>query len=120
MSASTDSSPEKPKKYTPRLPENRWGAIFATHARRVRLLGDNNLLPTDWRDWTMRYVAGLLKTCKHTTGTIFEVENEHGVWGVEICNDCGIQVTRECPHISNTWHADGALLICDNCGVDGT
>jgi hypothetical protein len=89
--------------WTPRLPDLQWRAIFATHARRIQLLGDANLLPDDWRKWAEKYVEG-----------------KHGVWGVEICNDCGTQTVRECAHISMRWRADDSLLICDNCGIDGT
>jgi hypothetical protein len=106
--------------WTPRLPDLQWRAIFATHARRIQLLGDANLLPDDWRKWAEKYVEGKLKRCPHTVCSLFEVENEHGVWGVEICNDCGTQTVRECAHISMRWRADDSLLICDNCGIDGT
>jgi len=59
--------------------------------------------------------------CQHTSGMMFEVENEHGVWGVILCTDCGgVQMGPECPHVKCTWHEDGKVLICDNCGIDGT
>lgn len=79
------------------------------------------MLPDNWRLWLQdRYLSGL-KSCSHTTRTLVEVENEYGVWGVEICNNCGHLVEGpQCPHVSNTWHADGQVLLCDNCGIDGT
>lgn len=59
--------------------------------------------------------------CEHTTRTLVEVENQHGIWGCEICQDCGRQVAGpECPHVHNTWHFDGRILVCDNCAMDVT
>lgn len=58
--------------------------------------------------------------CPHTTSTMFEVSNKHGVWGVLVCDDCGRQNGRECPHVRCSWHLDGTILVCDNCGIDGT
>lgn len=86
-----------------------------------RIVGD--LLPVaghrpgNWREWTVIDVA---KNCPHTTCSVFEVENEHGIWGVEICTNCGTLVQRECPHVSNSWNEEGTVLTCDNCGIDGT
>lgn len=70
----------------------------------------------DWRELTKRD----LSKCPHTSGTIVEVENKHGYWGVEICNDCGEATLKECPHAHCSWHLDGKVLVCDNCGVDCT
>lgn len=72
-----------------------------------------------------RAVGGLKPKdgCKHSCGTLFEVHNAHGTWGIIICaeDDCGgIQSGPQCPHVSNTWNADGTALTCDNCGIDGT
>lgn len=59
--------------------------------------------------------------CPHTSGVFIEVENDHGVWGVIVCVNCGqLQGGPECPHESSTWNEDGSLLTCDNCGIDGT
>lgn len=74
------------------------------------------------RNWRARLAAMLTPQsgCTHTTGTMVEVENDHGVWGVIVCNGCGAQTARECPHEKCTWHADDTVLVCDNCGYDGT
>lgn len=58
--------------------------------------------------------------CRHTACTIVEVENARGKWGVEICNDCGQQVAHLCAHEKSEWMADGQVLLCLNCGSDGT
>lgn len=59
--------------------------------------------------------------CKHVQRTLVEVENEHGIWGSEICVECGRQVEGpQCPHVHNSWHLDGKILVCDNCGTDVT
>lgn len=74
-------------------------------------------LPVKWREFTVRDTS----ECPHTTGTMFEVHNAHGYWGIIICNDCGgIQGGPECPHVHCTWHFEDTVLICDNCGIDGT
>lgn len=81
------------------------------------LAEEGQTFTSDWRQFTVRSTAD----CPHTSGTMIEVENEHGVWGVIICNDCGrLQSGPECPHVLCTWHEEGKVLICDNCGVDGT
>lgn len=59
--------------------------------------------------------------CEHTTMAMLRVENANGVWVVEICVDCGRQVgDAHCEHVLSSWHLDGRILICDNCGIDGT
>lgn len=58
--------------------------------------------------------------CAHTQRYLIEVPTKHGVWGMEICTECGKQVARQCPHVRLTWHEDGTVLLCDNCGIDGT
>lgn len=59
--------------------------------------------------------------CKHTVATFVEVENDHGVWGMEVCIECGrVSEGPQCPHVHCTWHFEGRLLICDNCGTDCT
>lgn len=64
---------------------------------------------------------GELGPCQHTHRNMFEVENAHGIWGVEICVDCGQLVNGpECPHVHCSWHLEGAILVCDNCGTDCT
>jgi hypothetical protein len=108
------------KKYPPRLHERGYGSAIRFHVKRVQLLQKNNLLPDNWRQWLQHYVDTLLKLCPHTTCTIVEVEGPHGIWGVEICNDCGTLTARECPHVCMIWHEEGQALICSNCGVDGT
>lgn len=113
------------KSYKPREDIRHRGDVIRTHAERTqRLQGtwkDGEvvtpcLLPADWRKGTLID----LSHCQHTVCSFFEVENEHGIWGMEICNNCGTQVRRECPHVSNTWNPEGTVLTCDNCGIDGT
>lgn len=83
---------------------------------------DNVPLTLDTRMFPAREISPFKdqEDCKHTTSTMFEVSNQYGVWGVLICDECGRQSGRECPHVRSTWHLDGTILICDNCGVDGT
>lgn len=87
-----------------------------------KLLAEHVALPrdeTDDRRWRERTVIDFTG-CPHTTCSLIEVENDNGVWGMEICVKCGVQVRRECPHTINDWNDDGTLLRCRNCGVDGT
>lgn len=59
-------------------------------------------------------------SCPHVTCRLVEIETELGTWGVEICERCGQQVQRECAHGKSVWLADGTVLLCLNCGSDGT
>lgn len=116
-----ESSTEQTPKHTPRLHNPAHGAMIRSHAARVQVLERAHLLPADWRSSLERYVADhLIARCQHVTRTFIEVEGQHGKWGVEICDDCGVQVARECPHATMIWCADGTALICTNCGHDGT
>lgn len=69
-----------------------------------------------WRRETLFNFKG----CTHTVETIVEIENEHGKWGMAICVRCANVNLIECPHVDMEWHLDGQLLICRNCGIDGT
>lgn len=111
--------------YKPRENMRYRAVTIRAHAARVRRLEATyengketraDLLPDGWRKWTLID----LSNCQHTASSFFEVENEHGVWGVLVCNNCGTQVHRECPHVSNSWNEEGSVLTCDNCGIDGT
>lgn len=122
-------SPQGERKYKPRLRSPQYDYAINEHAARVKLLGDNrdaktnvhhSLLPADWRSGLKHFVDEALKNCPHTSRAFIEVENEHGIWGVEICNECAAMVARECPHVESIWNADGTALICTNCGNDGT
>lgn len=90
------------------------------HVKTVTALQEADVLPPNWRTWTEIDFSTFAGGCPHTVCSIFEVENKNGVWGVEICNGCGEQVVKECPHDRLTWQVDGKALICDNCGHDGT
>lgn len=99
------------------------GRMFiASHVARVSLLQERHLLPPNWRQWVTEGLPSVFspERCEHVHRTLIEVATAHGVWGMEICASCGEQVAKECPHIRLTWHDDGQVLICDNCGVDGT
>lgn len=126
MTQPTGSVTEGPKKYTPRLRSPQYDRFIRAHLKTVKVLEGAGLLvdsviPGDWRSWIAQKVErDLLRTCNHTVCSIFEVENEHGVWGVEICNNCGAQTAKECPHVQLEWREDGTALICTNCGHDGT
>ena len=58
--------------------------------------------------------------CTHEHCSVVRVESEYGAWDLEVCVRCGQQVTRQCPHLKNEWRLDGKVLVCLNCGVDGT
>jgi hypothetical protein len=93
----------------------------ASHDELEQLASAQAAMPRDesrrgWRNRTKFWFTN----CRHTSCTLVEVENERGRWGVEICNDCGHQVARECPHEKSEWFADGQVLLCLNCGSDGT
>ena len=62
----------------------------------------------------------LRKACLHIQRVLVEVETDYGVWGMEICTDCGDQVAKECAHGRSDWQLDDQLLVCGNCGYDGT
>lgn len=105
-----------PRSYTPRSTSEQRAVLVNNLAQRAAREAQNGELPSDWRDRTLYD----LSSCIHTVCTIIEVENKHGVWGVEICDNCGAQVAKECAHVSNTWNEAGTALTCDNCGKDGT
>lgn len=69
-----------------------------------------------WRANTVRDFSD----CPHTYTAFVEVMNNHGVWVIGICKNCGVSEPPQCQHVSNSWNADGSLLTCDNCGIDGT
>jgi hypothetical protein len=90
-------------------------------AQHLQFIHGNESLPADWRRWPSDHLQCFsAEQCSHTQRFLIEVPTKHGVWGMEICASCGEQVGKECPHVHLTWHNDGQLLICDNCGVDGT
>lgn len=105
-----------PKVYTPR----EWSPaqkLLIHDQIRIHRRVDEGSQVGDWRKLTVLDTSD----CSHTSGTMFEVENAHGIWAVVICNDCGqFQSPPQCAHVQNTWHEDGKVLICDNCGSDGT
>lgn len=117
------------KRYTPRLRSPHYDHQINAHAKRAKVLSDymdpisgrnTPLLPHDWRLGLMPLVEQILSRCSHTQRAMFEVENDHGIWGVEICVECGTQVAKECPHVQSEWNEAGTALICTNCGIDGT
>lgn len=129
MEPSTERTQTLGGKYSPRLRSPQYDHLINGHAKRMALLSahvnpqtrqPHPLLPHDWRRELTVHVEEMLKRCSHTSRSFIEVENEHGVWGVEICSNCGQQVARECPHVESVWNADGTALICTNCGNDGT
>lgn len=72
--------------------------------------------PSGWRQRTLFDFSA----CSHTAMHMVEIPTPYGKWGMMICVNCGAQVRKECLHVHCTWHVDGKVLICDNCGVDGT
>ena len=97
----------------PRFTGPEHDAKMTAHAEEMQAKG----FPRDWRT-SLLYD---LSDCPHTQRRMFEVENEHGIWGVEICVNCGLLVAGpECPHVSCHWNEAGTMLQCDNCGIDGT
>ena len=56
------------------------------------------------------------RKCPHTQASIVHV----GGWDVEICTRCGAEVGKHCRHEKMEWLVDGRILICVNCGIDGT
>lgn len=58
--------------------------------------------------------------CPHTSMSYHEIETDLGTWIVEICLRCGQQVSRGCTCGKSVWMADGQVLLCLNCGSDGT
>lgn len=69
-----------------------------------------------FREWTRFDFS----KCRHVEERIVEIENEHGKWGMAICIRCAHVNTVECPHVKNEWRLDGKILVCENCGADGT
>lgn len=112
------SQHEHPRvKYTSRPVSPEFAEKLAGHLqRRVELERAGRAGVEDWRNW----LTVDPEACSHTTCTMTEIETAFGAWGVEICNFCGTQTARQCPHYHNTWHLDGQVLICDLCGADGT
>lgn len=69
-----------------------------------------------WREQTMFDFS----ECPHTQEHLIEVDGPHGVWGMMVCVNCGTQTQKECPHVHCEWYEDGKVLVCSNCGIDGT
>lgn len=108
--------PHDREKFAPRLVDTREMERLRQHVERVIAHGHPERLPTDWRE----EIAYDFSECPHTAETLIEVEGPHGIWGMAICNNCGEQVVKECPHVRCDWLLDGKLLRCANCGIDGT
>lgn len=97
-------------------------------ARELREFGNigGRYYPPDWRNIVTLDFSG----CRHSTCSLIEVDaftydaNHQpvrvGKWGLEICQRCGVLVQKECAHEFMDWLFDGKLLVCRNCGVDGT
>ena len=88
---------------------------------RAKVIGDQAKSEREfnlgWRERTLLTFSD----CTHVQRQLVEVENEHGVWGLEICVNCGQPVLGpQCPHVHSTWNEEGTVLTCDNCGIDGT
>lgn len=99
-----------------------WGEHLATAPGHV-----GTPVSEKWRDETVYDFSG----CRHTARYMHNFEAMRfdpdtgkssvvGIWVVEICQVCGLQVERQCAHAINDWKFDGKLLVCRNCGVDGT
>lgn len=77
---------------------------------------DREKLGADWREITLFDFS----SCRHTVCSILNVRTDNGSWDIEVCNTCGTQVGKHCAHEKMEWFADGHVLICRNCGIDGT
>lgn len=89
-------------------------AVLRAHQEKYE--GVMTYLPPNWRE----EIKLDFSQCPHTTSTFIEIEGPHGIWGVFVCDNCGVQHARECAHVRCDWMFDGKLLVCANCGVDGT
>jgi hypothetical protein len=69
-------------------------------------------------DYTRAEICFTFANCPHTTGTLVELESG---WSVILCERCGEpQSRKQCRHGRSEWQLDGLLLVCPNCGIDGT
>lgn len=77
-----------------------------------------NVRLTGWR----RHLVGKLDAhqCSHPEQVIIDVPNPHGVWAVQVCTGCGEQTKKVCHHVRSDWNKAGTVLLCGNCGIDGT
>lgn len=64
------------------------------------------------REWTLFD----LSDCPHPVRAVTQA----GGWDVETCDRCGEQVSKHCRHERSLWSDGGKILVCVNCGVDGT
>lgn len=103
--------------------------LAEAEASELRQFGSiaGRLYSPDWR----KLIEFDFSQCRHTQATLVEVEAHRwdegrgetlkvGTWGMEICTSCGAQVRKECPHEMMEWQFDGRLLVCLNCGINGT
>lgn len=107
--------------YKPREYSTADHIAIGRHARVIAEATDRvgNITLTDWR----RRLVGKLEahtSCDHARQLIVDVPNEHGIWAVQICVACGEQTKKVCHHIRSDWNETGTVLICGNCGIDGT
>lgn len=49
------------------------------------------------------------------TADILTVENVE----LSVCQTCHF-IEAHCLHVKNSWNAEGTVLTCDFCGIDGT
>jgi hypothetical protein len=59
-------------------------------------------------------------TCRHELMTgVTPLGVGQGDWNVMLCTACG-HVEVQCNHDKFEWNAEGSLLRCKCCGLDGT
>lgn len=104
------------------LKERAWAAHLETAPGHI-----GTSVSEQWRDQATFDFSG----CNHTARYYYELDAVRfdpntgeqsvvGIWAVEICQECGTQVAHVCAHKINDWKFDGKLLVCRNCGSDGT
>lgn len=104
---------ERPLSGLPQRDPTAYEKFLRQHSERV---GKATPVSEWWRDESSFSFAD----CAHTVETIVEIDNEFGKWGLAICVRCAHVNTVECPHAKNEWYLDGRVLVCLNCGKDGT
>lgn len=58
-----------------------------------------------------------LSTCDHPSPLHIVYVND---WEITICPSCATILQKKCEHKHCEWEADGTLLRCTTCGIDGT
>jgi hypothetical protein len=101
-------------KISPELPEHdskTYEDILSAHVARIRKNG--NRFTEEYNRDAIRFD---FSKCQHESVLFLDV----GGWTLIACERCAAITGRACRHEKMEWMLDGQVLVCTNCGTDGT